>query len=126
MSWREDPVLRLLLRDHTRPTKALEALRGHLGDGSAARLFELASFAGIYGDIDLVIENLRLALPDTRLVLVQQLWRPEFSEARKDPRFKDLVRELGLAAFWRTTGKWGDFARPLGDDDFEVLGQPAI
>jgi hypothetical protein len=21
--------------------------------------------------------------------------------------------------YWRASGEWGDFARPLGDDDFE-------
>jgi hypothetical protein len=29
------------------------------------------------------------------------------------------VRELGLVDYWRASGKWGDFARPVGTDDFE-------
>jgi hypothetical protein len=29
------------------------------------------------------------------------------------------VRELGLADYWRASGNWSDFARPLGTDDFE-------
>ena len=32
-----------------------------------------------------------------------------------------VVRGVGLADHWRKTGRWGDFARPLGEDDFEML-----
>ena len=28
---------------------------------------------------------------------------------------------MGIFDYWRVTGKWGDFARPLGDDDFEII-----
>ncbi len=34
--------------------------------------------------------------------------------------FKDLVRALGVERYWRATGQWGDFARPAGEDDFEI------
>jgi hypothetical protein len=40
---------------------------------------------------------------------------------RQLPAFKELAKELGLVRYWRTTGQWGDFARPLGDDDFECM-----
>jgi hypothetical protein len=35
------------------------------------------------------------------------------------PGFKALMRETGLADYWRHTGDWGDVCRPVGDDDFE-------
>ncbi|MEZ6029246.1 MAG: TIR domain-containing protein [Hyphomonadaceae bacterium] len=35
--------------------------------------------------------------------------------------FKELVRELGIYDCWSQTGNWGDFARPLGEDDFEII-----
>jgi len=41
------------------------------------------------------------------------------SGARADPRFKALMREGGLADFWRKSGKWPDFCGPVGEDDFE-------
>jgi TolB-like protein/Tfp pilus assembly protein PilF len=47
-------------------------------------------------------------------------WHPLFASVRKLPAFKNLVRELGIYDYWRESGKWGDFARPLGEDDFEV------
>ena len=46
---------------------------------------------------------------------------PTLAELRKDPRFKQLMRDLGLYDYWRASGKWGDFARPTGDDDFEII-----
>jgi hypothetical protein len=33
---------------------------------------------------------------------------------------KQLVRDLGLHDYWRKSGRWGDFARPVGNDDFEI------
>jgi hypothetical protein len=29
------------------------------------------------------------------------------------------VRDLGLADYFRSSGNWGDFCRPLAGDDFE-------
>ena len=29
------------------------------------------------------------------------------------------MRELGLVDYWRAVGDWGDFCKPVGDDDFE-------
>ena len=39
------------------------------------------------------------------------------SPARKTERFKPLVQDIGLVDYWRERG-WGDYCRPLGDDDF--------
>jgi hypothetical protein len=46
-------------------------------------------------------------------------WRPLMREVRSLPGFKDLVHKLGLDGYWRKSGNWGDFCRPLGEDDFE-------
>jgi hypothetical protein len=31
------------------------------------------------------------------------------------------LRDLGLVDYWRTSGNWGEFARPVGTEDFEVV-----
>jgi hypothetical protein len=43
-----------------------------------------------------------------------------FAKAGKTEAFNQLVRDLGLYDYWRQSGKWSDFARPVGEDDFEI------
>ena len=50
---------------------------------------------------------------------MMSFWSPLQAEMRKLPGFKELVREVGLVSHWRTTGEWGEFARPVGGEDFE-------
>jgi adenylate cyclase len=46
------------------------------------------------------------------------MWRPIHKGMRRLPGFKDLVRDLGLVDYWRKSGNWGDYCKPVGDDDF--------
>jgi len=41
-------------------------------------------------------------------------WFPNMSEFRKDPRFVELMRAVGLFAFWQEHG-WPDLCEPAGD-----------
>jgi TolB-like protein len=105
------------------PSKALAILRSALseaGGQSALRVDAIAHFAAFLGDDDLAIEALGYIV-DVGGTLVIDLWHPNFGRVRLDSRFKDLVRRTGLADHWRRTGNWGDFARPLNDDDFELI-----
>ncbi|MFZ1988649.1 MAG: TIR domain-containing protein [Alphaproteobacteria bacterium] len=89
--------------------------------GNPASQLVLSLYAGLFGDAELVLSALRRTYVDFGLPFKRFLWMPSAAEARKDPRFKQLVRDLGIADYWRRSGKWGDFARPLGDDDFEII-----
>jgi TolB-like protein len=75
-------------------------------------------FADAYDDRDALLVALKRFL-----VLNQRghpfLWQPYKTNLRSDARFKDIVRDLGLVDYWRTTGSWGDFCKPVGTDDFE-------
>ena len=66
--------------------------------------------------LDLFRENL-ITHKNARLSFL--IWRSLFAGVRRLPGFKDLLRDIGLVDFWRSTGKWPDLCRPLGDDDFE-------
>jgi hypothetical protein len=48
------------------------------------------------------------------------VWLPVLAPVSKGPRFKEIMRDFGFLAYWRATGKWGDFSRPVGKDDFEM------
>ncbi len=60
---------------------------------------------------------MRRAVIDFRAT--DMLWLPYRTDLRAEPRFKDMVRETGLADFFRSSGKWGDYCKPVGADDFE-------
>ena len=87
---------------------------------SIVRSAVIAQWAAYLGDPALSLQALRTMprLGPSGSVLFS-LWRPIEKETRRLPGFKDYVRELGLADYWRTTGKWGDFCKPVGEKDFE-------
>ena len=79
----------------------------------------VAMFADFLGDRDLALNAFRAAFVDMQGTNLVFLWMPTRSGFRSDPRFKELVRDLGYVDYWRGTGKWGDFCKPVGDDDLE-------
>jgi serine/threonine protein kinase len=114
------------------------AVLGNLGDPQALRatlrgalaapqhnhsLGYIAAYADAFGDRDLALAAIRKEAVDpvayTPFRLPWVLWYPYKTGLRADPRFKDIMREIGLVDYWRQTGNWGDFCRPLGADDFE-------
>ena len=46
------------------------------------------------------------------------LWHPSYAPVRKTERFKKIMFDEGLVAYWRERG-WPSFCRPLGANDFE-------
>ncbi|MGE0159946.1 MAG: hypothetical protein AB7T31_11100 [Gemmatimonadales bacterium] len=84
------------------------------------RMTSIYLYADLVGDEELAITALRRAFLDLDKVNFEGLWWPFQTDLRRDPRFKDVVRRLGLVEYWRASGNWGDFARPLGTRDFEI------
>jgi len=78
----------------------------------------IATWASFFGDPELALKIYR-ELSESSGFKMFMLWRPLEKEMRRLHGFKDYVRELGLADYWLSSGKWGDFCRPVGDEDFE-------
>lgn len=95
--------------------KELDALRV-AAPGAA---IEAALWAAYLGDRDLALDTLEVATKSTPSPNPQILWYPLLGKVRKDPRFKQIVRDIGFVELWRTAGRWSDSCRPVGDDDFE-------
>jgi hypothetical protein len=81
----------------------------------------LSQIAGFYGDHELALKCLVEAYVKRRGLTIVALWHPLIAGARRLPGFREIVRHLGLNDYWRKTGHWGDYARPLGADDFEMI-----
>jgi TolB-like protein len=117
------PVPRELLPSFDDKEAALAIIRKHFGDpvyqkGLAVGV--LANLAAYFGDDHLALESLRRAAIGRRTGIIEA-WHPLFARVRKAEGFKQFARDVGLYDYWRKTGHWGDYARPLGDDDFEII-----
>ncbi len=103
------------------PEAAIEALRRFYQDPAYHNLFiymVIAFYASYFGDHALALDIFsKLCKSNSGQVFM--IWRPIHKPMRQLPEFKDLVRDMGLVDYWRATGNWGDFCRPVGDDDFE-------
>jgi TolB-like protein/Tfp pilus assembly protein PilF len=86
----------------------------------ATRQFRVSWWAAVFGDVDLALLTLRRAFVDMRWPLLYAIWLPAYGTVRKDARFKIFLRDMKLVDYWRTSGNWGEFARPLGAEEFEV------
>lgn len=80
----------------------------------------VAIWAVYFGDPAITLDLLRgFLVRQNNRALSFLLWRAVFRDVRKLPGFKGLLRDLGLVDYWRKTGDWGFFCRPVGGDDFE-------
>jgi adenylate cyclase len=117
-------VLRQVYEVFDQPRAALELLSDAFDDPAyqdPTRLMILGWYAAHFGDNVLALAAMRRAFVDKRGFAVMALWYPVMGAARKSADFKQLVRDIGLYDYWRTSGRWGDFVRSTGDNDFEVV-----
>ena len=76
-------------------------------------------WAAYYGDTEIAVERAATFIEQLGAGAANLLWHPGLAKARRTEAFKDLVRDLGLLDYWRATGNWGNFCRPLNAGDFE-------
>lgn len=110
----------MLFLDH--PEAALAGLRRELvraPDPAAMNAFWVALWADHFGDPELALEATAMSYRRSRGTAANPAWL--LHRSRRLPAFRTFVREQGFEAYWRATGEWGDFCRPLGDEDFECF-----
>ena len=83
--------------------------------GAHGQLIPVAIFAAFLGDHALSLEALGTYAPTTQNL--QGLWRPVLSEVRRRPGFDELVEDLWLADYWRSSGNWGEFCAEIGSEE---------
>jgi TolB-like protein len=79
----------------------------------------MGGVADLNGDKDLALAALRRGFIDLHASAYLSFWPVNNTGLHSDQRFKQLVRDLGFADYFRATGKWNDFCRPVNKDDFE-------
>jgi adenylate cyclase len=97
-----------------KPEEALAELRRRLNDPAyinSVNRSVIAAWASYFGEHEIALQIYR--------GFMFTCWRPIHKGMRQLPGFKDLVQEFGLVDYWRTSGKWGDFCHPVGENDFE-------
>jgi hypothetical protein len=78
----------------------------------------IAVWASYFGDHELALQ-VNQEISQSSGSLSAATWRPIHQPMRRLPGFKDLVKKTRLVDYWRKTGNWGEFCRPVGVDDFE-------
>jgi TolB-like protein len=112
-----------LLRAHRLPGEAETILREQLDALRTTNPLAgttIAVTAAYFGYRQLALDAIEaFTLSGAGTSPLQYLWFPILSEVRREPRFKEIVRDIGFVDLWRATGDWGDYCRPVGNDDFE-------
>lgn len=74
--------------------------------------------ADALGESELALISLReqMSRPGQNFTRYWNPWIIPYSNVRTLPGFKTLLRDAGIVDYWRQSGRWGDFCKPVGTD----------
>jgi TolB-like protein/tetratricopeptide (TPR) repeat protein len=101
------------------PEAMLDRLRRALANPAnqdSTRRLKIALLSALYGDDELAMAALRRSAVDFEGGRISAIWHPVLRRVRETQAFRDMLGELRLVDYWRSTGRWGDFASPAGED----------
>ena len=113
------PYFNVVKENFSFPEKGLVELRRIYSDYdnlSESNITDISLCAAYFGDIDFAMDAMERGIKINAMGLFK-VWFPVMKEVRQLPRFKEIVREIGLVDYWKEYG-WPDLCRPVGDDDF--------
>lgn len=114
-------ITRDLVRNIDDPEVGLSMLRKFVAAPDQTMLLWptlLAPWAAYFGDDELALEMYRHEVP---YAAGNTISKPIFAGMRRLPGFRDLVRDLGFFSYWRESGNWPDYCRPLEREEFECF-----
>jgi TolB-like protein len=124
---KHDPLVQSLYERRNDPKAARALLQKEFDESKGQPIPQqkvgaqrIAFWADYFGDKDLALAAIRRGIIDEGSTFQRPyLWIPYATDLRTDPRFKEIVRGAGFVDYWRKSGHWGDFCKPVGTDDFE-------
>jgi len=102
------------------PKEGLAELRQFYANGdnlSSAEFCRLSIWAAYFGDPEFAIEAMEKSISINASGLFN-IWWPSMHEVRQTPRFKELIKKIGLVDYWNKFG-WPDICHQLDNGDFE-------
>jgi adenylate cyclase len=83
---------------------------------SENNITNISVWAAYFGDPEFAMDAMEKGIRINATGLFK-IWAPVMKEVRQTPRFRKLIREIGLVDYWNKFG-WPDLCRPVSDDDF--------
>jgi TolB-like protein/DNA-binding winged helix-turn-helix (wHTH) protein len=99
----------------------LNAARVNPANQDPTRLVMIAKLLAIYGDPAGAADALNRHYLKAGGTWWQELWMPEHAATRREAAFREIIREKGFERFFRKSGKWNDFCRPVSATEFECF-----
>jgi TolB-like protein/Flp pilus assembly protein TadD len=106
------------LRSTNAKRAAIEALMAEASRNPLTALRGLGLLRATDQVLDLMGKTYASGRPEVAVAASLFMWDDRTRAVRSDPRWKSLVRAMGLVDYWKKHG-WPDRCRPKGEDDFE-------
>lgn len=107
--------------DDARVREILNGARVNPANQDPTRLVMIAKLLAIYGDPAGAADALNRHYLKAGGTWWQELWMPEHAATRREAAFREIIREKGFERFFRESGKWNDFCRPVSATEFECF-----
>lgn len=107
--------------DDARVRAILNGARVNPANQDPTRLVMIAKLLAIYGDPAGAADALNRHFLKAGGTWWQELWMPEHAATRREPAFREIMRGMGYERFFRESGEWNDFCRPLSETEFECF-----